>query len=124
MQGGVRGPPPASNRRRREPTATPFLTQLYASEPPRSAPHPAEPCSSLTLTCDGAFVCAAVVDDPRTNAICSWNEVVAMDGVPPGGVHAFTVHDNGALEKDVLPTFYNHSNFTSFIRQLNQYSFR
>ena len=67
---------------------------------------------------------AAVVDDPRTNAICSWNETVAMDGVPPGGVHAFTVHDNGALEKDVLPTFYNHSNFTSFIRQLNQYSFR
>ena len=123
MQGGARGPPPASNRRRREPTATPFLTQLYASEPPRSAPA-REPCSSLTLTCDGAFVCAAVVDDPRTNAICSWNEVVAMDGVPPGGVHAFTVHDNGALEKDVLPTFYNHSNFTSFIRQLNQYSFR
>ena len=70
------------------------------------------------------FVRAAVVDDPRTNAICSWNETVAMDGVPPGGVHAFTVHDNGALEKDVLPTFYNHSNFTSFIRQLNQYSFR
>jgi hypothetical protein len=38
--------------------------------------------------------------------------------------NAFTVHDNRALEKDIIPKHYKHSNFTSFIRQLNQYKFR
>ena len=37
---------------------------------------------------------------------------------------AFTVLDNQLFEKEVLPKFYKHSNFTSFVRQINHYGFK
>lgn len=37
---------------------------------------------------------------------------------------AFTVLDNQLFEKQVLPKFYKHSNFTSFVRQINHYGFK
>ena len=80
----------------RDPVATPFLLRLYA-----------------------------MVEAEDTDTVIAWNTELSCttehaDRVP----NAFTVHDNGLLEKEVLPAFYKHSNFTSFIRQLNQYRFR
>lgn len=42
-------------------------------------------------------------------------------GWPSG---SFTVLDNQQFEKAVLPTYYRHSNYTSFLRQINQYGFK
>lgn len=64
-----------------------------------------------------------MVDDPLTNDVIYWNYTAK----PIAGVRcgtAFTVLDNGRMEKELIPHFYKHSNFTSFIRQLNQYRFR
>jgi len=36
---------------------------------------------------------------------------------------AFRIRDSKKLEKEVLSTFFRHSRFQSFIRQLNFYSF-
>ena len=37
---------------------------------------------------------------------------------------SFTIKDTHALEKEVLPKYFNHSKFSSFIRQLNFYGFQ
>jgi|EP01046_Picozoa_sp_COSAG06_P054271 hypothetical protein len=64
-----------------------------------------------------------MVNDPSTDDVIYWNlKAKAIEGVPCGT--AFTVIDNGRMEKEIIPHFYKHSNFTSFIRQLNQYRFR
>ena len=67
-----------------------------------------------------------MVSDPTTDYAIAWNGHVSVPvaGAPAGRINAFTVIDNAALEKEVIPRFYKHSNFTSFIRQLNQYRFR
>ena len=67
-----------------------------------------------------------MVSDPTTDYAIAWNGSVSVPvaGAPAGRINAFTVIDNAALEKEVIPRFYKHSNFTSFIRQLNQYRFR
>jgi len=63
-----------------------------------------------------------MVNDPKTDQAIRWNQAVGAPGAP--GVSAFTIVDNMLLEKRWLPKFYKHSNFTSFVRQLNQYQFR
>lgn len=64
-----------------------------------------------------------MVNDPSSNDVIYWNlKAKPIVGVPCGT--AFTVIDNGRMEKELIPHFYKHSNFTSFIRQLNQYRFR
>mmetsp|Transcript_126076 Transcript_126076/g.177902 ORF Transcript_126076/g.177902 Transcript_126076/m.177902 type:complete len:237 (+) Transcript_126076:15-725(+) len=40
------------------------------------------------------------------------------------GGDSFTVLDVDAFEKNVLPSYFNHSKFSSFIRQLNFYGFQ
>jgi len=49
------------------------------------------------------------------------HEECRRKGWPNG---AFTVLDNQLFEKEVLPKFYKHSNFTSFVRQINHYGFK
>ena len=57
-----------------------------------------------------------MVEDPTTNASISWSQT-RRTGDP---IWAFTVWDNCVLERDVIPLFYKHANFSSFVRQLNQ----
>ncbi|MCL7022995.1 hypothetical protein MKW94_003050 [Papaver nudicaule] len=54
-----------------------------------------------------------MVDDPSTDLIVSWSL----------NRTSFVVWDHRALEKDVLPKYFRHNNFSSFIRQLNVYGF-
>ncbi|KAF5474156.1 hypothetical protein F2P56_006082 [Juglans regia] len=55
-----------------------------------------------------------LVEDPATDEMISWNE----EGT------AFVVWQPAEFSRDLLPTLFKHSNFSSFVRQLNTYGFR
>lgn len=55
-----------------------------------------------------------LVEDPATDDVISWN----ADG------SAFIVRQPAEFARDLLPSLFKHSNFSSFIRQLNTYGFR
>ncbi|KAI3446483.1 hypothetical protein Pfo_003148 [Paulownia fortunei] len=54
-----------------------------------------------------------LVEDPATDDVVSWN----ADGT------AFVVWQPAEFARDLLPTLFKHSNFSSFVRQLNTYGF-
>ncbi|KAI3976809.1 hypothetical protein MKX01_008667 [Papaver californicum] len=55
-----------------------------------------------------------MVDDPSTDSIVSWSLNCN---------NSFVVWIHRDLEKHVLPKYFKHNNFSSFIRQLNVYGF-
>ncbi len=50
---------------------------------------------------------------PEFNTISSWNE----EGTN------FTILDVERFEQEILPIYFRHRNFSSFVRQLNMYDF-
>lgn len=54
-----------------------------------------------------------LVEDPVTDGVISWN----TDGT------GFVVWQPAEFARDLLPTLFKHSNFSSFVRQLNTYGF-
>lgn len=77
------------------------------------SPHPMEglnevgPPPFLTKTYE-------MVEDPSTDTVVSWS----------GGRNSFIVWDSHKFSTTLLPKHFKHSNFSSFIRQLNTYGFR
>ncbi|XP_044496611.1 heat stress transcription factor A-4a-like [Mangifera indica] len=55
-----------------------------------------------------------MVDDPSTDSIVSWS----------ASNKSFVVWNPPEFARDLLPRFFKHNNFSSFIRQLNTYGFR
>ncbi|XP_022743475.1 heat stress transcription factor B-3-like [Durio zibethinus] len=55
-----------------------------------------------------------LVEDPATDDVISWN----AEGT------GFVVWQPAEFARDLLPTLFKHSNFSSFVRQLNTYGFR
>ncbi|KAI4315382.1 hypothetical protein L6164_028197 [Bauhinia variegata] len=55
-----------------------------------------------------------LVDDPSVGDLISWNE----DGT------SFIVWRPAEFARDLLPKYFKHNNFSSFVRQLNTYGFR
>ncbi|KAI3783124.1 hypothetical protein L2E82_13187 [Cichorium intybus] len=74
---------------------------------PMEGLHDAGPPPFLTKIYD-------MVDDQRMNDIVSWNR----------GGQSFVVWDPHAFSTNLLPRYFKHNNFSSFVRQLNTYGFR
>ncbi|XP_049932202.1 heat stress transcription factor B-2a-like isoform X2 [Nymphaea colorata] len=55
-----------------------------------------------------------LVDDPSVDDVISWND----DG------STFIVWRPAEFARDLLPKYFKHNNFSSFVRQLNTYGFR
>lgn len=55
-----------------------------------------------------------LVDDPTSDDVISWNETGTT----------FVVWKTAEFAKDLLPSYFKHNNFSSFVRQLNTYGFR
>ncbi|GMI64940.1 SCHIZORIZA, heat shock transcription factor B4 [Hibiscus trionum] len=69
--------------------------------------HKAVPAPFLTKTYQ-------LVDDPTTDHIVSWGEHHTT----------FVVWRPPEFARDLLPNYFKHNNFSSFVRQLNTYGFR
>ncbi|AAF16564.1 Heat stress transcription factor A-8 [Arabidopsis thaliana] len=59
--------------------------------------------------------CYDMVDDSTTDSIISWS---------PSADNSFVILDTTVFSVQLLPKYFKHSNFSSFIRQLNIYGFR
>ncbi|XP_029195975.1 heat shock factor protein 4-like isoform X2 [Acropora muricata] len=55
-----------------------------------------------------------LVEDPQYDEHISWNK----NGT------GFLVHDQATFAREILPKYFKHNNFASFVRQLNMYGFR
>jgi len=52
-----------------------------------------------------------MIDDPLTNDVISWGE----------NGNTFVVVKQVEFSRDLLPKYFKHNNFSSFVRQLNTY---
>lgn len=81
-----------------------------AKQDPPPAPAPA-PMSSASAPPPFLSKTYDVVDDPGTDSIVSWSPTN----------NSFVVWKPPEFARDLLPKYFKHNNFSSFVRQLNTY---
>lgn len=81
--------------------------RLMMTPQPMEGLHDIGPPPFLTKTYE-------MVDDSNTDHVVSWNR----------GGQSFVIWDPHAFSTTLLPRFFKHNNFSSFVRQLNTYGFR
>ncbi|XP_062021480.1 heat stress transcription factor A-7a-like [Rosa rugosa] len=87
----------------------------WSGDPPMMVAPP-QPMEGLNDTGPPPFLNKTydMVDDPSTNRIVSWSR----------GGSSFVVWDPHSFVMNLLPRYFKHNNFSSFVRQLNTYGFR
>ncbi|KAF9686923.1 hypothetical protein SADUNF_Sadunf02G0040700 [Salix dunnii] len=89
---------------------------LSGGEKPPTVILPPQPMEGLHDTGPPPFLTKTfdMVDDPMTNHVVSWTR----------GGFSFVVWDTYSFSRNLLPRYFKHNNFSSFVRQLNTYGFR
>ncbi|XP_022885842.1 heat stress transcription factor A-6b-like [Olea europaea var. sylvestris] len=97
-------------------TAWQSRNQSDGVAPPPPPPPPPQPMEGLHDMGPPPFLTKTfeMVEDSTIDNIVSWNR----------GGHSFVVWDPHSFSTSVLPRYFKHNNFSSFVRQLNTYGFR
>ncbi|KAG2238950.1 hypothetical protein Bca52824_089810 [Brassica carinata] len=85
-----------------------------ATAAPLRNPHPATLLNASALPPPFLSKTYDMVEDPASDAIVSWS---------PAN-NSFVVWDPPEFSRSLLPKYFKHNNFSSFVRQLNTYGFR
>ncbi|KAJ1921882.1 Flocculation suppression protein [Mycoemilia scoparia] len=95
------------------PSTTPLAKPEPSSEPKNTTDDTRAPVPGQKT--HAAFVSKlySIVDDNSINSIISWSQ---DEG-------SFQVKDPQALAREILPKYFKHGNWQSFVRQLNMYGF-